>query len=101
MDHFEGGELEEAFHELAPSTLNAIERTLLNPDDLENDKILHRSGKYNKKLGVLEEHYEIMEHALIRALKVKMGDEWNTDLEAAWREAYEVATHKMKLGNYE
>ena len=25
MDHFEGGDLEEAFHELAPSTLYAIE----------------------------------------------------------------------------
>jgi NAD(P)H-flavin reductase len=64
------------------------------PDDLA--PFLRQLGRDHRKFGVLEEHYEAVGTALLAALKKYLGEDWTTEVEHAWAEAYSIIARSMQ-----
>jgi|SRR5215217_6906913 len=64
------------------------------PDDLA--PFLRQLGRDHRKFGVIEQHYEAVGTALLAALKKHLEDEWTTEIERAWAEAYAIIARSMQ-----
>eukprot|EP00356_Strombidium_inclinatum_P010990 CAMPEP_0170493430 /NCGR_PEP_ID=MMETSP0208-20121228/13889_1 /TAXON_ID=197538 /ORGANISM="Strombidium inclinatum, Strain S3" /LENGTH=168 /DNA_ID=CAMNT_0010769357 /DNA_START=14 /DNA_END=520 /DNA_ORIENTATION=+ len=96
--NFKGDAYQKALEHFTPKTLKTIEKTLLNPTDDFNDKHLSNLGGEHTELGVISEHYKVVEDAIIITLQNVFKDEFTPELEEAWRLAYNVVANKMKVG---
>jgi hemoglobin-like flavoprotein len=54
------------------------------------DLLLKGLGATHVKYGVLPEHYPLVGGALIKAFKIHLGENWTTELEQAWLDAYSI-----------
>ena len=55
-------------------------------------------GRDHRKFYVEPEHYEQVKFALIEALRVHAGDDWNLQYEQAWSDVYDLIAAKMIAG---
>lgn len=55
----------------------------------------HALGRRHAGYGVVAEHYEPVEHALLYAIEHSIGDRWNAGVEQAWRLLYRLAAETM------
>lgn len=63
------------------------------PDDLL--PFLEQLGRDHRKFGVVADHYEAVGTALLAAIKKYAGDNWTSEIERAWAEAYTVMASTM------
>jgi NAD(P)H-flavin reductase/hemoglobin-like flavoprotein len=71
-------------------------QTLEDPERFE--EYLRGLGRDHRKFHVAPEHYDIVRDALLQALRVFAGQEWNVEYDQAWRDAYDVIAKKMLAG---
>ena len=94
-----GAEFDAALRKFSPSTWKAIEKTLGDPSNTDNSSALSKMGAGHVEMGVKAEHFPVVEDALIKTLSSTLGSDWNGDLEAAWRAAYNVVADMIKKDN--
>jgi hemoglobin-like flavoprotein len=58
-----------------------------------------RLGARHHRYGVRPEHFELMEPALLEALRSVLGDEFTDDVERAWRRLYRLIAETMLEGS--
>jgi len=74
--------------------MSFIVRTIDRPDELL--PFLQRLGRDHRKFGVLAQHYEDFGTALLGAIKRQLGDQWTSEVERAWAEAYTIVARSMQ-----
>ena len=55
-------------------------------------------GARHREYGVAAAHYAVVREALLGALGERLGDAWTDDMEASWRQAYDLVSETMMLG---
>ena len=56
-------------------------------------------GARHRTYGVRAVHFRLMGEALIGALSAALGDQWNAEVEQAWRLAYNLIAETMMTGS--
>jgi methyl-accepting chemotaxis protein len=59
---------------------------------------LRQLGKRHAAYGVMPEHFEVAEEALLFALEHALIDVWTSELESAWRAGYRFFATTMQAG---
>lgn len=63
--------------------------SMLGPDTETLTEVLNELGKRHIKYGVKASFFPFMGKSLLHAMSLKLGNEWTSELEAAWIEVYE------------
>lgn len=71
-----------------------VMQTVDRPDDLGT--FLRQLGRDHRKFGVLAKHYDAVGVALIEAMAEVSGPTWTTQVERAWRGAYDLVAEIMR-----
>ena len=58
--------------------------------------MMNRLGNRHQEYGVNHEHFRVFGEALIATLANSLGERWNPDLEAAWRDIYGSMAQMMQ-----
>lgn len=80
-------------HKMLLGALSHIVATV--DDSTELVPYLERLGRDHQGFGVADEHYPEVGASLVATLKYFSGDQWSTDLERDWTEAYGVVAKVM------
>lgn len=75
-------------------TLAFVTASLTKPDTLL--PAVQALGKSHVNYGVKDEHYPLVEAALLWALKQSLADNFTPQVEEAWREAYSMLATVMQ-----
>ncbi|MEO0457662.1 MAG: globin family protein [Cyanobacteria bacterium P01_A01_bin.114] len=92
---FEHSDMGKQRHMLKMALIMVIEN-LRSPEILS--KTLHGLGARHVKYGALPEHYPLVGNSLLKTLGQYAGDAWNSELKAAWTEAYGAIAELMLEG---
>ena len=76
--------------------LGVIVSAMHRPEDFREET--HELGLRHRGFGVRPGHYRVMGDALLAALQYALGDRWDSDVEAAWREAFRLTAESMLEG---
>lgn len=61
-------------------------------------RMLQRLGDRHQGYGVKPEHYSIVGQALLETLREELGSEFSEEVEAAWKDAFELISSAMLSG---
>jgi NAD(P)H-flavin reductase/hemoglobin-like flavoprotein len=76
--------------------VDALVTIVSSVDSTETLKVYLRDlGRGHRKFGTLAAHYDAVRDSLLATFAHFCADGWDADLEAAWREAYEVIASVM------
>ncbi|WP_238008273.1 globin domain-containing protein [Dactylosporangium sp. AC04546] len=79
--------------------LGAIVTAIQTVDDPDRfGEYLESLGRDHRKFHVQPEHYDVICHALMEALRTFAGDQWTLEFDQAWRDAYAVIAERMIRG---
>jgi hemoglobin-like flavoprotein len=79
------------------ATLSLVVHALKNPEVLAST--MRRLGRRQKALGVRAEHYPMIAEALLATFSSRLGEQWTTEMQTAWIEAYEAMVGLMNDGD--
>lgn len=68
-------------------------QTLDEPEQL--DGYLRDLGRDHRKFEVTPEQYAMVGDALLESLRIFGGERWTPEFDRAWREAYDLISHRM------
>ncbi|MEM9135917.1 MAG: globin family protein [Cyanobacteria bacterium P01_F01_bin.42] len=75
------------------ASISLVVKSLKNPEALMGP--LKALAQRHVDYGALPEHYPLVGQTLLKAMALTLKEEWNSDFEAAWAEAYGVITEIM------
>ncbi len=78
------------------ASLGLVMSTLRQPEQLP--AILKQLGQRHEAYGVQPEHYALLATVLLETLADFLGNQWTTELRAAWLAAYETIVALMLAG---
>lgn len=80
------------------TTLGEVIDHLRNPN--EDGEAMSELGHMHASIGIAKENFEPMEEALMDTFRHVMGEDFDDELEKAWRRAYgEIASMMIRKGN--
>lgn len=80
------------------SSLVLVVNNLTKPDILT--EALKNLGNKHTEYGVLPEHYPMVGSTLLKAMAMTLKDNWTSETEEAWTEAYSSITDIMLEGTH-
>ena len=78
------------------TSLAVIVENIRNPEPLT--MALKSLGAYHHQVGTIKEHYPFVGQALLDTFATYLGDDWNSNTEQAWLDAYNLITDLMLEG---
>jgi NAD(P)H-flavin reductase/hemoglobin-like flavoprotein len=76
--------------------VDALVSIVSSVDNLDNLTVFLRDlGRGHRKFGTLAAHYDAVGDSLLATFAHFCGDAWDAELEAAWRDAYELVAGAM------
>ena len=79
------------------ATLSLVLHVLKRPEVLATT--VRRLGRRHQKVGIRAEHYPMVAEALLATFASRLGEQWTTEMQAAWTEAYEAIVSLMVAGD--
>jgi len=78
------------------STLALVVNNIESPDAFT--PIIEELGSRHVGYGAEDGYYDAVGECLLYAIETTLGDDWNSEVERAWTEAYTVVADIMKQG---